>query len=287
MVIYTAAVVYFLLLLNNKFGLIASQTTSNPPFFYYGCFVESPNPANPILSYYNASMENNASAASCYNICQANNNQSTIFGTEAGNQCFCGQGYNTWIDFHVMDSYCNTNCTGTTQNEKCGGIYKTIPFISVYTAASNPFHQQTKTYGFFGCLVDNPNRNQSGVISVLKLNLSSTATQMNCMKTCLANDLTFTVFGMGEGGMCYCTDDFDSLPLMFANKSICNTPCMGNSQEKCGGHINNGHQVIPLTSLFMASTDPGYNYFFPTPAPTAAPIQQATTQIVTTQTSKQ
>jgi len=279
MVINTAAVVYFLLLLNNKLGLIASQTTSNnASYVYYGCYVESPS--YPILPYFTASMGNSSSAAICFEICQSNNNQSTIFGTEAGNQCFCGQGFDSWIDFHVNDSYCNTNCTGTTQKEKCGGIYKTLPFISVYVASSNPYYQKAKTYGFFGCFVDNPNRNQSPVISIFKTNMSSVASHEKCMNTCLAQDLTYTVFGMGEGGMCYCSDDYDSLPLLWANASICNTPCMGNSQEKCGGHINNGHQVIPFTSAFLASSDPYYPYYFPAPpAPTTQqPITLAVTQ---------
>lgn len=61
-----------------------------------------------------------------------------------------------------------------------------------------------------------------------------------CLKVCAHNDYIY--FGVQNGAECYCsmTNDYDK----YGPSTECDTPCLGNRSETCGGiHANQVYEI--------------------------------------------
>ncbi|ORX41227.1 hypothetical protein BD324DRAFT_606840 [Kockovaella imperatae] len=99
------------------------------PKDYVGCFQDSGNPR--ILPNFQMS-SSGLTNSQCRDICNVKGY--SVYGTESGNQCFCG----TAIPHTMMtDASCNSPCPGNS-TQACGGSWKVSLFKSGFSSLSSP-----------------------------------------------------------------------------------------------------------------------------------------------------
>ena len=83
-------------------------------------------------------------------------------------------------------------------------------------------------YHKLGCYRDDPNsQDLKKKIDIKNL------TQENCVKACALDDKNFAYFGLQNGKSCYCGKNYGKYGKLENNE--CNSKCLGNEQQNCGG----------------------------------------------------
>ncbi|BFZ56810.1 hypothetical protein PYCC9005_003858 [Savitreella phatthalungensis] len=168
-------------------------------------------------------------------------------GLEWSQECYCG----TAPPASYLGGWqtCDYACAGDT-TEVCGGS----GWLSVYSDTSYiaPVIPQTSTDGsasYVGCFVDTSSR-------ILPGRASSNGTVDGCVASCTAQGYSYA--GVEYlGNECYCGN---SLSATRAPDSDCNTKCIGDSTQLCGGgwrvqaYSLNGKKAIPSAASSSSST---------------------------------
>jgi hypothetical protein len=71
--------------------------------------------------------------------------------------------------------------------------------------------------------------------------ISAERRRVNSIDSCAKHCYRYTVFGVQEGGNCFCSDTYGSL----GPSSACTTPCRANEAQICGGHFANSVYRLP------------------------------------------
>ena len=136
------------------------------------------------------------------------------FGTEYGQECYCGLATDT---FNVMSMACTKTCKGD-DDQICGGNNA----ISIYegTGELPPVPE-----GYLGCYGDmQDDRIFGDKITSIEMDLE------NCAQHCIGN----MFYGVQYGKECWC----GPMGADYAKHGIstaCTKPCMGNNAQTCGG----------------------------------------------------
>ncbi|KIO26870.1 hypothetical protein M407DRAFT_234142, partial [Tulasnella calospora MUT 4182] len=189
----------------------ATSSTSSLPapagWSYLGCYVDQDVrtlSGSSKLSW--AGMTPTLCGAYCTSV------GSQYFGTEAGNECYCGSLAATTTK--KADSDCSTNCNGDA-SLKCGGNWR----LSLYKTAAGRWTN-------LGCYLDQSSRT---LTSLSKQNWS-VMTPALCAATCAS----YSYFGTEAGNECYCGNALTvNTPEPITD---CSTNCAGDSSLKCGGN---------------------------------------------------
>lgn len=146
-----------------------------------------------------------------------------LFGMQNGEQCYCAD--RIWINSaRKPPASCNMLCVGNT-TQTCGGNGT----MSVWGMTSVPSFDFVSV----GCYASSDS-SSSTLTGVTKSRLASAGnSQESCADFCLGTG-TASVFGVENGGDCYCGTGVDSSAVK-ADDSQCATPCSGNGEEMCGG----------------------------------------------------
>ncbi|KAG9044270.1 hypothetical protein FS837_008421 [Tulasnella sp. UAMH 9824] len=225
----------------------ASSTASSAPvpsgWTNLGCYVDQTARTLTGASKLNWSVMTPA-------LCAANCAGYTYFGTENGNECYCGNALTSNVPRAVSE--CNVNCAGDA-SQKCGGgwrltLYQTSSTTvsatgtTSSTSASSTASSAPVPSGWanLGCYVDQTARTLTGAS---KLNWSVMTPAL-----CAANCAGYTYFGTENGNECYCGNALTSnVPKAI---SECNVNCAGDASQKCGG----GWRLTLYQSVAVSST---------------------------------
>ena len=178
---------------------------------YSGCYTEATNQrALTGSQYFDDTLTVEKCAAACVAFAR--------FGVEYGRECYCGDALNAGsVQAPVGD--CSFPCPGN-KNETCGAGNR----LDVYRKSSVP---PNLAYTAKGCYTDNPNSRT----------LAATSTENNGMtvEICSATCQAYAYFGVEYFRECYCGNTIapGGVPAPAAE---CDSPCSGNSAEKCGGN---------------------------------------------------
>ncbi|KAK3986972.1 WSC domain-containing protein [Cladorrhinum sp. PSN332] len=191
----------------------------------YGCYTDFPGHAlTDHFVWNNTHMD----AAFCQTECLAHNENYTLWGTQWGEECYCGftlpQGsFKTWTE------ECSANCAGNPA-EKCGGSLR----LSLYgtdtaepATIPYPHSPAVSAYTYVGCY--------SEIDRTLPAKQGWSLTGMT-IDTCanFCRDSGHLIFGLEYSEECWCGDEIheDSVDL----GDVCDFPCSGAlATEICGG----------------------------------------------------
>jgi hypothetical protein len=142
-----------------------------------------------------------------------------FYGTENGNQCFCG---NVLHDGYprVPDSECNSTCSGNS-SVQCGGTYR----LSLYSTSAQETGPPIPSYTALGCYVDQWDR---GLPNLLKED--PLMTPMLCAGFCQG----FTYMGLEYSYECMCGNSWPANYSQVPDQE-CNATCSGDPTQTCGG----------------------------------------------------
>ncbi|EHK27347.1 uncharacterized protein TRIVIDRAFT_73257 [Trichoderma virens Gv29-8] len=163
-----------------------------------------------------ADMTNEACAAFCSNY--------RYFGTEYGDECYCGSFLSTSSATAPLAD-CNMPCGGD-QFEYCGASNRLELYINPNITGGEP--EQPAAAGdfvFIGCQTEGNNTRA--------LTGAATATGTMSNEACATFCDGFAYFGTEYGSECYCGDTLAPSSLK-APASDCNMLCSGNDLEFCG-----------------------------------------------------
>lgn len=177
---------------------------------YIGCYADSGAP-HPLPS--NIISTNDMTGAKCAQNCAG----FKYFGTEYGQECYCGD---TIPATKVSDADCSIPCAGN-NDELCGAGQR----LTVYERAQNP--PTVADFSYHGCHRDSTSQR------------SLTGPQANrpdmTLETCADLCAQYGWFGVEYGSQCFCgTDLAASAAEPELSDSECDAPCGGNSRELCG-----------------------------------------------------
>ncbi|KIO17666.1 hypothetical protein M407DRAFT_84757, partial [Tulasnella calospora MUT 4182] len=167
-----------------------------------GCYLDQSSRTLTSLSKQNWSVMTPA-------LCAATCASYSYFGTEAGNECYCGNALTVNTPEPITD--CSTNCAGDS-SLKCGGNWSAS---ATPTAWSN-----------LGCYVDQSARTLNGAS---KTDNSMTPTM--CQTFCGGSGFTYA--GVENKVECYCGNTLTvNTP---ATSTDCQAACGGDPTSICGG----------------------------------------------------
>ncbi|CAM9715370.1 unnamed protein product, partial [Ectocarpus fasciculatus] len=221
-----------------------AEDPTDPAFL--GCFVDdSDNRVLPVGTTSSA-----MTAALCADTCVG----FAFYGTEFGEECFCGNNANYDANGEAV---CNMACSGD-EAEICGGFnaisshlfivvcrFRPVPAPSpppqVYTTGSDPAETPSPVEvdvtpepvdvaeptepGYLGCFTDDPDDR----VFPGEQTTSASMTAAVCASTCSG----FTYYGTQWSSECWCgnNDDYD----VYGASTECTAQCTGDSLEICGG----------------------------------------------------
>lgn len=180
---------------------------------YQGCYTDDASRALPVTLMANsiANVDTCVAAARARNLAYA--------GLQYGGQCYGG---NSLGKTKVADNECNMPCTAGA-GQTCGGTWRN----SVY-ATGVPSLPKPPANAYKGCYVDTASRTLPIAL------MSSGATVESCVAAARREGYAYA--GLQWQGQCYAGN---TLPPTKAADAECNTPCIANSTETCGGGWRN------------------------------------------------
>ncbi|KAG9023244.1 hypothetical protein FS837_005893 [Tulasnella sp. UAMH 9824] len=186
-------------------------------------------------------------------LCAANCAGYTYFGTEYGNECYCGNALTNNVPTPVSE--CDFNCAGDA-SQKCGGGWR----LTLYQAA----------WTNLGCYVDQPARTLNGASKI-----DNAMTVGMCQTFCSGSGFTYA--GVENNVECYCGNTLTvNSP---APSTDCQAPCGGDATQICGGSLNWRMTIYKYTSPTPLPTYTSVGCFvdsssrvLPTPAPTGTAV---------------
>ncbi|KAG8846898.1 hypothetical protein FRB96_001743 [Tulasnella sp. 330] len=193
----------------------------------YGCYVDSTSRVLPIASTSSTSM----TTSNCQSFCASQSPSLPYFGTENGNECWCGNALPS-SSFAANPGDCSTPCTGNA-GTTCGGGWR----LNVF----GPTVQWTN----LGCYVDQAARTLNG------LSFSSNAmTPALCQQSCSG----FAYAGTEDQDQCFCGNSL----TVSTTSTGCTQSCSGDSTQLCGGGwaMNIYQSLNPPTTTTTTTTTP-------------------------------
>ncbi|CAM9117065.1 unnamed protein product, partial [Sphacelaria rigidula] len=155
-------------------------------YTYMGCYAD--NIDDRVLTGDVIKEDPTMESEGCAQLCKGK----AYFGTQYGNECWCGEVGRATDDFtRFGPGVCNFDCEGD-DKQKCGGRNS----ISIY-ALDSPAVDTTPTssFGYLGCFVDNKNRVLSG-------KFIHDEPDMSVMKCALFCEGVSTYFGLQNAVSC-------------------------------------------------------------------------------------
>jgi len=151
----------------------------------------------------------------------------TYFGLQWKGQCRCGNAANDWFGTRLPGYHCNTPCSYE-PNVMCGGSYANSIYLVVIPA--------WKPNGYSGCFKDQKNPRSLEVFHGWSGYFPS-----KCRAACSG----YKYFGLQWKGQCRCGNAEKGLGMQL-DEVKCNTPCLYQTEEMCGGSwANSIYLVIP------------------------------------------
>lgn len=180
---------------------------------YQGCYTDDASRALPVplMTTSIATVDTCVAAARARNLAYA--------GLQYGGQCYGG---NSLGKTKVTDSECNMPCTANT-GQTCGGTWRNSVYATGVASLPKPAASAYK-----GCYVDTASRTLPVAL------MSSGATVESCVAAARREGYAYA--GLQWQGQCYAGN---TLPPTKAADAECNTACVANTAETCGGGWRN------------------------------------------------
>ncbi|CAN0382047.1 unnamed protein product [Pylaiella littoralis] len=205
-------------------------------FTFVGCFADSDASRSMLLKTASDAM----TSALCASLCSG----FPFFGTQFGEECWCGEETAQAIFEANGAASCTINCTGDS-TEKCGGddaisVYSSDDVVEVPTTPITPSPVVDVTtpttpspvvdvgvedYEYSGCYAD-PKDNRA----MVKEADSDAMTAAFCAALCASSPF----FGTQYAVECWCGDESSAEVLSANGETTCDDNCSGDSTEKCG-----------------------------------------------------
>lgn len=169
-------------------------------------------------------------------------------------QCMCGSAVSSGIPVTSADQ-CATPCPGN-KSQMCGGTYT---YSIWFTADPSTAGSSNSTdFSALGCYSNPaPVATADGLIAASSYSFSTgSMTTAACKAGC--QSFSYDWAALMNGGNCYCGTNakFTLGSGTYVPDSMCNTPCLGNKTEMCGGY--NLLDIYNITAVFgPGSTAPG------------------------------
>lgn len=159
-------------------------------------------------------------------------------GVEYAGECYCGAAIGgSGGPAPDGSTGCTMACNGNA-GQICGGSNRLTMFqynatattssTSATATSSQPPASLPSGWLYRGCYIDNVN----GRILSNQLPDSSALTTESCVASCIGKG--YSISGTQYGVQCFC-DNFLRNGGVLTTDGDCNTPCAGNSTQKCGG----------------------------------------------------
>ncbi|KAF9495858.1 hypothetical protein BDN71DRAFT_1390602 [Pleurotus eryngii] len=210
-----------------------APTYTSVSYSSLGCYND---PADARVLNGGMTSSSSQTTASCAASCAAQG--SSYFGTEYGNECWCGSSIRTGATAAASGD-CSMPCSGKA-SDTCGSSYR----LSLYrlgsstssTTAPTPSSSATPTssasptpsFAYAGCFVDSSNARILNGGSTT----SSTLSVNSCISSCSARGFVYA--GTEYGKECWCGSDLASGATRAA-ESDCKMTCSGQASDICGG----------------------------------------------------
>jgi len=195
---------------------------------YIGCYADAPARDLGTLLWSGISGNTVESCvAACYN------DGFPYAGLQDGSQCFCGYSYGS----HGVSGSCYDTCSGNSA-EVCGGPYAN----SVYSTGIPPT-------SYLGCFTDEGTRD----LQYLLYSGNTGASIEACVAGCASAGYTYA--GSQDGSQCFCGDTYNNYGNVADGN--CNSPCAGNSNEKCGAGWLNSIYFVGVKTYLGCYADEG------------------------------
>jgi len=192
---------------------------------YQGCYTDSGSArALTDFSYSSAAMTNSICKATC------SSKGFSLAGT-SGQYCYCGNTVSNGQS-RVASSVCTSSCPGDS-SKICGGPNYKISLFNSTAVSATPSASGSASAGSAsasagltsrGCFFDLSSLNNA-------VYTSGYMTVDQCMSYCKGQNYAFA--GLTGGNQCRCGD---TAPTVIAGHSLCNTACVSNSKQTCGGN---------------------------------------------------
>jgi hypothetical protein len=198
---------------------------------YAGCYTDSVG--KRVLSVGSLGSAATASLETCATNCKGY----SYFGTENGNECFCGNSLQNNPQ-HVADGQCKVVCQGNAK-EICGGssrltIYSLVGASSIHMSGNHTVLSPAKPeiiqtvgeYNYTGCYAD----------SIHNRTLQDQYIPAHDMSVeyCKGNCTGYAYFGVEYGTECFCGNRL-ALGIVAVDEERCGNGCAGNETQVCGG----------------------------------------------------
>ncbi|ETS75434.1 hypothetical protein PFICI_12378 [Pestalotiopsis fici W106-1] len=217
--------------------LVAKAVT--PGFTYKGCYSEPPGGRAIELKSY--SDNKNMTTESCAAFCD----DYQLFGTEYGEQCFCG---NVLAAGSSPADGCTMNCTGN-NSQKCGGPAR----LSLYnnTNYRAPSVATIPGWTYQGCHTEGPN----GARVLSYRNPQDVSTPQACTSACGAAG--YRLAGVEYGSECWCGNTLQGGSFVDTDSQTtqCNFRCAGDKYSFCGA----GSRLVVYAAVTAADVA-GWRY---------------------------
>lgn len=214
---------------------MSSSTTALPTTFTkLGCYSDSlSSRLLPIKQFNNAKSPNTNTPLSCAFYCRSSGYQ--FSGTEYGSECWCGR-TSPSRNVSLSSSSCSSNCSGDAR-QSCGGPLRiSIVKDKSWKPAVVARKTHTNKWTLMACYADtNLNRTIEHGLAP-KYGGQANTTVPNCLDTCFYRG--FKYCGLEYHRECYGGDTVPDKARKLSGDAVlagCNTPCVGNQTESCGG----------------------------------------------------
>jgi len=191
---------------------------------YHGCYTDIPSHA---LNSYFVWNNTHMTGAFCEAECLAHDPSYTLFGTQWGEECYCGTSL-TQGSFPTWPEDCDAACKGDPL-EKCGGSLR----LSLYSSdpvgpevTGYPHDPPVTAHSYVGCY--------SEVDRTLPSKRGWSPTSMT-IDSCgiFCRDSGYLFFGLEYSQECWCGSAIDEDAVDLGE--VCDFPCSGAPGEVCGG----------------------------------------------------
>lgn len=226
---------------NSVYQVLNVQPKEEPkkvqkPITFMGCFQDSNrNEPNYRDFKFRVKLDGN-SHEKCNQACL--NKGFKYFAVQFGSECRCGNAFARIKSMHrkLAEKDCNMPCSGN-KNQKCGGKLRNGVYSTSGTAQKPVKEAVKRTKKFEGCFQDSKKPGHRDFNFRASLLVSNT--HHACNKAC--NDKGYKYFALQFGSECRCGNALSRIPRLHKRVSpkMCDMPCPGNKQTKCGGNLTN------------------------------------------------
>jgi len=186
-----------------------------PTYKYVGCYKDDANRDLVVMK-----MGQQATVGACYAACKGY----TYFGVQEGEQCFCGDRYDTYGQ--VPETDCQMGCE-VKPDQICGGFWRNSIYVDTEVLALSKYPLK-----YLGCFKDTATRD----LELQKQDQQ--ATIISCRYLCQG----YTYFGLQAGGQCFCGNRVGLYGKV--DGSECQSKCDADTAQICGGFWRNSVYTV-------------------------------------------